>query len=121
MLVNFRMMNYNNNDDWYWDWVKIEYLYDGVNYVEVGYNDGDGVAGSAGHLINFNYNGVIDTTYNKTLTFNGNGGSLSTSTPYTLNAIQGATLPPSNFPTIGTRTAYTPKASWYNAASGGSA
>jgi len=92
-------MNYTSGGDWYYDTIQIYADFGTRSWVQIS-TRGSGNFGTAGGTIDVPYNGAMDTTYNKTLTFNGNGGTVNGSSAYTVNAIQGASLPASNIPSV---------------------
>lgn len=106
---------------WQWDWIYIYADFGVGDWVKIS-TTGFGQHDTTGGTINVPYDGVtMDTTYNHTLTFDGNGGMVGGSSTYEVNVIQNATLPASNFPGIDTRIGYTARPGWYADATGGPA
>lgn len=91
--------------NWYWDFIKIFAEFTSGTWTEIS-STGSGNFDSVGGTINVPYNGVMDTTYNRALTWNGNGGTVNGSSSYIVSAIQGATYPASLTPTNVVRTGY---------------
>lgn len=91
--------------NWYWDVIKIYAEFTSGTWTEIS-SLGSGHFDSVGGTINVPYNGVMDTTYQRALTFNGNGGTVNGNSSYTFYTIQGATYPASLTPTDVVRAGY---------------
>ncbi len=91
---------------WKWNYINV-YVNFGAGEVQIA-GIGSGSYNTSGGSINLSYNGQM-TNYNRTLTWNGNGGTVNGGSSYTVTAIQGATYPnnSTNVPTSLSRTGYT--------------
>lgn len=98
-------VNNTPGGNWYWDFIKIYAEFTSGTWTEIS-SLGSGNFDSVGGTINVPYNGLMDTTYNRTLTFAGNGGTVNGLSSYSINVVQGATYPASLTPANVIRTGY---------------